>query len=111
MLTCSSVGPIDVPWLLQLDFQPFHPDLETVHSLDRCLCRSWIVKADKAETFALISCSVNEHLGADNVAKWKKHLHQLSISKLLGKVVDEEVTAVRTGYGTANTWDRKGWEG
>ena len=32
-----------------------------MQSLDH-LCRSWIVKADKAKTFALISCSVNEHL-------------------------------------------------
>lgn len=33
---------------LQLHLQPLHADLEAVHRLDGCLCRHWIVIADKA---------------------------------------------------------------
>ena len=53
------------------------------------------------EAFALIGCPINEDFRADNVAKWKEHLHQLGITKLLGQVVDEKIAAFGSGNRTA----------
>ena len=33
----SLVRSVDLPWFLQLDLQPLHPDLETIHRLYRSL--------------------------------------------------------------------------
>ena len=60
-----------------------------------------VVKADEAKAFALVGGSVNEDFGADNIPEGKKHLHELGITKLLGQVVDEEITALRTTDGTS----------
>ena len=57
------------------------------------------------ETFALVSGSVNENFGADDVSERQEHLHELSITKLLGKVIDEEITALRARDGTS--WKNK----
>ena len=83
-------------WPLQLNFKSFHSNLKAIHSLNGGLRTGGVVEADKAEAFALIRGSVNEDLGADNVAKGKEHLHQFSISKLLWKMVDKQVTSFRT---------------
>lgn len=46
------------------------------------------------ETFALIGGAIDKHFGRDDMAKRHKHLHQLSVTKLLWQVVDEQVAAV-----------------
>ena len=56
------------------------------------------------EAFALVGGPVYEDLGADDVAKGKEHLHEFRVAKFLGKVIDEEVAALRTGDGTA--WEK-----
>ena len=62
----------------------------------------WSKRITKA--FALISCPINENFRADNVAKRQKHLHQLSITELLGQMVDEQIATFRPGNGTAFTF-------
>ena len=52
------------------------------------------------KTFALISSSINEYFGADDISKGQEHLHQFSITKLLGKVIDEQVATFRSRNGT-----------
>lgn len=51
------------------------------------------------ETFALVSGTVDKDFGGDDVTKRKEHLHELSISELLGQVVDKQVAAF-------GSWDR-----
>lgn len=51
------------------------------------------------EALALVGGSINEHLGGDHISKRKEHLHQLSITKFLRQVVDEEVAAFRSWDG------------
>jgi len=53
------------------------------------------------ETFALVCGSVNENFGADDVSEGQEHLHELSIPKLLRKVIDEEITALWARNGTS----------
>ena len=53
------------------------------------------------ETFALVGGSVNEYFGADDVSEGQEHLHELRITKLLGKVIDKEITALGTGDGAS----------
>ena len=53
------------------------------------------------ETFALVCGSVNENFGADDVSERQEHLHELCITKLLGKVIDKEITALGTGDGAS----------
>ena len=50
---------------------------------------SWVL----TETFALICGTVDKDFGGDDVTKRKEHLHELSVSKLLGQVVDKQVAA------------------
>ena len=57
------------------------------------------------ETFALVGGSVNEYFGADDVSEGQEHLHELRITKLLGKVIDKEITALGTGDGAS--WKRR----
>ena len=59
------------------------------------------------ETFALVSGSVNENFGADDVSERQEHLHELSITKLLGKVIDEEITALGARDGTSYNLEKK----
>ncbi len=47
------------------------------------------------EALALIGRSVHVDLGADDVAEGHEHLSKLRITKLLRKMVDEEVAALR----------------
>jgi len=49
------------------------------------------------EAFALIGRSVDEDLGADDVAEGQEHLHQFRVPELLGQVVDEEIAPFGTG--------------
>jgi hypothetical protein len=67
--------------------------LESIHGLNSSLGTGWIIEADKAEAFALVCGSVDEDLGADDIAKGKEHLHQLCVAKFLGKMVDEQIAA------------------
>lgn len=57
------------------------------------------------ETLALVSGTIDKDFAADHVAEGKKHLHELGISKFLGQVVNEEVTALRAGNGAA--WEHQ----
>jgi len=75
--------------------------LKPIHGLDGGLSAAGIIKADKSETFALVSGSVNENFGADDVSERQEHLHELSIPKLLRKVIDEEITALGARDGTS----------
>lgn len=54
------------------------------------------------EALALVGSPVHKHLGGDDVAEWQEHLCQLRVSKLLGEVVDKQVTA----FGTCG-WERQ----
>ena len=53
------------------------------------------------ETFALVSGSVNENFGADDISEGQEHLHELCITKLLWKVIDKEITALGAGDGAS----------
>lgn len=46
------------------------------------------------KTFALISGSIDEHFAADNISERQKHLHELSVTKLLWQVVDKKIAAL-----------------
>ena len=83
-----------------MNFESLHSNLESVHGCDGGLCTARIVKADKPEALALVGGSVNEDFGADNIPEGEKHLHELRISKLLGKMVDEEIAALWATDGT-----------
>lgn len=50
----------------------------------------------RTETLALVGGPVQEHLGGDDGAEGQEHLGQLRVSKLLGEVVDKQVTAFGT---------------
>ena len=69
--------------------------------MNSSLCTGWIIKTDKSKALALVGGAVNEDLAADNIAKGEEHLHQLSVSKLLRQVVDEEITSFRATQRTA----------
>lgn len=56
---------------------------------------SWVL----TETFALVSGTIDKDFGGDDVTKRKEHLHELSVSELLGQVVDKQVAAF-------GSWDR-----
>jgi hypothetical protein len=58
-----------------LNFKSFHSNLKSIHSLNGGLRTGGVVEADEAKAFALIGGSVNEDLGADDIAKGKEHLH------------------------------------
>ena len=90
----ASVWPTSVFWSFQLYFESFHANLKSIHGLDSSLGTGWIIEADKAKAFALVCGSVNEDLGADDIAKWKEHLHQLCITKLLRKMVNKKIAAL-----------------
>lgn len=59
-----------------------------------CFLALWAAALTK--TLALVGGTVHEHLGGDDIAEGKEHLHQLIVSKLLREMVDEEVAAFRT---------------
>lgn len=54
------------------------------------------------KTFALVGGPIHKHLGGDDIAEGQEHLRQLRVSKLLGEVVDKQVTA----FGTCR-WGRE----
>lgn len=54
------------------------------------------------ETLALVGSPIHKHLGGDDIAEGEEHLGQLRVSKLLGEVVDKQVTA----FGTCR-WGRE----
>ena len=83
-----------------MNFKSLHSNLESVHGCDGGLCATGIVKTDKPKALALVGGSVNEDLGADDVPEGEEHLHELSITKLLGKMVDEEIAAFRSTEAT-----------
>ena len=51
------------------------------------------------EAFALVGGTIDENLGGYDVAKGDEHLHELTVTKLLRQVVDEQVAAF-------GSWDR-----
>ena len=53
------------------------------------------VGVGRTEAFALVGCSVDVDLCADDVSEWHEHLSEFWVAKLLGQVVDEQVTALR----------------
>lgn len=55
------------------------------------------------KTFALVGGPIHKHLGGDDIAERQEHLRQLRVSKLLGEVVDKQVTA----FGTCRWGERK----
>ena len=57
--------------------------------LNCSLCTGRVIKTHKSKAFALVGGSVNEDLATDNIAKGEEHLHQLCISKLLRKMINE----------------------
>ena len=99
---CLLIRSSIVFWPLELNFKSLHSNLESVHGCDGGLRTARIVKADKPEALALVGGSVNEDFGADNIPEGEKHLHELRISKLLGKMVDEEIATLRATEAT--TW-------
>ena len=64
-------------------------------------CLTKYEEPNLTETFALVGGSVNEYFGADDVSEGQEHLHELRITKLLGKVIDKEITALGTGDGAS----------
>ena len=48
------------------------------------------------ETFALISGPIDEDFGTDDIAERQEHLHELSVTKLLGQMINEKVAAFRS---------------
>ena len=48
----------------------------------------------RTEALALIGGPIDEHFGADDVAEWQKHLHQLGVAKFLRQMVDEQIAAL-----------------
>lgn len=53
------------------------------------------------KAFALVGRPVDEDFAADDVSERQEHLHELSVSELLGQVVDEQVAALRARYWAA----------
>ena len=98
---CLLIRSSIVFWPLELNFKSLHSNLESVHCCNGGLCTPRIIKTDKSKALALVGGSVNEDLGADNIPEGEKHLHELGITKLLGKMVDEEVAALRSTEATA----------
>lgn len=46
------------------------------------------------EAFTLVGRPVDEDFGGDDVAKREEHLHEFTVTELLGQVVDEQVAAL-----------------
>lgn len=104
------VWSVYISRLLKLDFKSLHPNLEPIHSLDRCLCTCGIVETDKSEAFALVCGTVNEDLTTDDIAEGEEHLHKFCISEFLRKVIDEQVATVGSAYRAADTRNREARE-
>ena len=83
-----------------MNFKSLHSNLESVHGCDGSLCTARIIETDKSEALALVCRPVNEDFGADNIPEGEKHLHELGIAKLLGKMVDEEIASLRATEAT-----------
>ena len=81
---------------LQLHLQPLGPNLKPIHGLDSTLGREGVVETDKSEALAEVGVLVDEHFGADDVAERLEHLNEVRVLDIVGKVVDEEVAALRT---------------
>lgn len=60
---------------------------------------------ERTEAFALIGGTIDEDLAADHIPKGQKHLHQFSIAKFLGQMVDEQVAPLGAGDGAA--WEHQ----
>lgn len=46
------------------------------------------------KAFTLVSRPIHKHFRGDDITEREEHLHQLSVPKLLGQMVDEQVTAL-----------------
>lgn len=63
------------------------------------------------KAFTLVSRPIHKHFRGDDITEREEHLHQLSVPKLLGQMVDEQVTALgpcSEGRGWAGRRERQG---
>lgn len=64
------------------------------------------------KAFTLVSRPIHKHFRGDDITEREEHLHQLSVPKLLGQMVDEQVTALGPcGAGRGGIGRRGGREG
>lgn len=57
------------------------------------------------ETFTLICSAIDKHFWTNNGAERHKHLHQFAIAKLLGQVINKQITAFGSRYGAS--WEHQ----
>lgn len=63
------------------------------------------------KAFTLVSRPIHKHFRGDDITEREEHLHQLSVPKLLGQMVDEQVTALGP-CGEGRGWaGEEGWRG
>lgn len=65
------------------------------------------------KAFTLVSRPIHKHFRGDDITEREEHLHQLSVPKLLGQMVDEQVTALGpcgAGGGAGQGRGVAGWE-
>lgn len=61
------------------------------------------------KAFTLVSRPIHKHFRGDDITEREEHLHQLSVPKLLGQMVDEQVAALGPcGEGGGR---EEGWQG
>lgn len=81
-----------------MNFESFGANLKAVHGLYGSLSTLGVVIADKPKTLAKVSHFIYEHFCTDDVAKRSKHLNEIIISDIIGKMVYEQVSAFRTYF-------------
>lgn len=62
------------------------------------------------KAFTLVSRPIHKHFRGDDITEREEHLHQLSVPKLLGQMVDEQVTALGPCGGGGGSGE-EGWRG
>ena len=62
------------------------------------------------KAFTLVSRPIHKHFRGDDITEREEHLHQLSVPKLLGQMVDEQVTALGP-CGEGGGAGEEGWRG
>ena len=90
-MSCSPVRFVGILGSFQLDLEPLGTDLKPVHSLDGTLGCLGVVVADEAEALAEVGDLVNENLGTEYVAEGGKHLNQIVVGDVVGKVVNKKI--------------------
>ena len=85
-----------VLWPFQLDLEAFPAQLVTVHGADGSVAGLRVVIADEPKALAQVGEFVHKDFGAQDVAIWRKQLHQVIVLDVIGKVVDKQVSSVWT---------------